>query len=195
MASGSTSLVSGTQPARREQLVTVGFWSAIAAFITWTAMGIESVLRPFQDNHRETFWPLPFVCTIAAFTCIHLLQRGRSRTERVGWVLVVIASALMLLGDIGLQLNIPLLERLNAPLGPVIWMAGLVCFGIGILAAGVLPRRAGWAVILLEPASILMAFALLPVAPMLPRGAYSGNTGKGLAMAVIAWAFRRYASE
>jgi multisubunit Na+/H+ antiporter MnhG subunit len=195
MTPGTATLSPTTENIRREQLAGLGFWSALAAFVTWSAMGIESVMRPFQDNRREAFWPVPFVCTMVAFTCVHLLQRSRSRAEKWGWILVVIASALMLLGNIGLQLNIPVLERLNAPLGPVIWMTGLVCFGIGTLAARALPAMAGWAIILLEPASILIAFALSPVAPLLPRGAYSGNIGKGLSLALVAWALRRFCSE
>ena len=55
----------------------VGSWSAAAAFVTWFGMGLESILRPFQDNRREAFWPVPFVFTMVAFTCVHLLHRGR----------------------------------------------------------------------------------------------------------------------
>jgi hypothetical protein len=50
-------------------IIKAGFWSAVAGFITWSAMRMESILRPIQDNRRVTFWPLPFVCTIVAFTC------------------------------------------------------------------------------------------------------------------------------
>jgi len=57
--------------------------------------------------------------------------------------------------------------------------------------AGLLPKYAGWALILLEPSSILAALALSPVAPLLPRGAYSGNVGKGLAMGIVALALRK----
>ncbi len=176
-------------------IIKVGFWSAVGGFITWSAMGVESILRPIQDNRRESFWPLPFVCTVVAFTCIHLLQRGRSRFGRFSWFAIVVASALMLLGNIGLQLNLQSLAFLDAPLGPMIFLFALVLFGIGILAAGVLPKIAGWAVILLEPMSIGAALMLLPIAPMFPRGAYSGNIGKGLALGMIALAFRAFSSR
>jgi len=85
-------------------------------------MGVESILRPIQDNRREMFWPLPFICTVVAFTCLHLLQRDRSRFERVSWFAIAVGSALMLLGNIGLQLNIHSLEFLDAPLGPMIFL-------------------------------------------------------------------------
>jgi hypothetical protein len=47
-----------------------------------------------------------------------------------------------------------------------------------------------WALILLEPSSILAALALSRIAPLLPRGAYSGNVGKGIAMGMIALGLR-----
>jgi hypothetical protein len=178
---------------RGKTILQLGYWSGLAAFVTWFAMGVESVLRPFQDNRRELFWPLPFLLTVVAFICMHLVQRRRSRTEQIGFVIVMIASALMLVGNIGLQLNIHALDFLEAPLGPVIWLVGLAAFGIGILVAGVMPKYAGWAVILLEPVSILSAIALSPIAPLLPRGAYSGNMGKGIALAAVAVGFRRLA--
>jgi multisubunit Na+/H+ antiporter MnhG subunit len=146
--------------------------------------GVESILRPFQDNRREAFWPVPFVFTMIAFTCVHLLHRGRSRVERFGFGMVAIASALCLLGNIGLQLHIGPLERLKAPLRVVVGLVGLVSFGIGILVAGIVPNSAGRAIILLELGSVLAAVLLLPLAPMLERGAYSGNVGKGIAMGI-----------
>ncbi len=167
-----------------------GFWCGVIAFVTWSAMGIESVLRPFQDNRRETFWVLPFVFTIAAFCYVHYLQRRRSRTETAGFIIVLIASAIVLLGNIGLQLNIKALEALGFPGGAMVWLIGLVCFGIGTLLAGSLPKYVGWALILLEPSSILAALALSPIAPLLPRGAYSGNIGKGIAMGIVALGLR-----
>ena len=101
-------------------LAKLGYWSAAAAFVTWFGMGLESILRPFQDNRREAFWPVPFAFTMIAFTCVHLLHRGRSRTEKFGFVMVAIASGLCMLGNIGLQLDIRPLEVLEAPLGIVV---------------------------------------------------------------------------
>ncbi len=173
------------------RIAKLGYWNALGAFVTWFGMGVESILRPFQDNRRETFWPVPFVFTVACFLCIHLLHRGRSRIERHGFVMVAVASALVLLGNIGLQLHIAPLEKLQAPLGVVVWLVGLVCFGAGILFARILPKSAGWAIILLEPASVLAAVLLLPVAPMLERGAYSGNIGKGISMGIVALALKK----
>lgn len=195
MLSRATLGVAPHRATNEASIITIGFWSSVAGTITWSGMGVESILRPIQDNRREMFWPLPFVCTVVAFACIHLLQRNRSRLERVGWFAITVGSALMLLGNIGLQLNIRSLGFLDAPLGPMIFLFALLLFGVGIFAAGVLPKIAGWAVILLEPMSIGAAFMLLPIAPMFPRGAYSGNIGKGIALGMIAFAFRAFSSR
>jgi hypothetical protein len=178
------------EPGVNRKAIERGFWCGVCAFVAWSAMGVESVLRPFQDNRRDTFWLLPFVLTLATFYYVHSVQRRRSRTETVGYVVVLIASALALLGNIGLQLNIKALESFGFPGGAIVWLVGLVWFGIGTLMAGVLPKYVGWALILLEPSSILAAVALSRIAPLLPRGAYSGNVGKGVAMGIIALGLR-----
>ena len=178
------------EPGINRKAIARGFWCGVCAFAFWCVMGVESVLRPFQDNRRDTFWVLPFVLTVATFRYVHTVQRRRSRVETVGYVIVLIASALVLLGNIGLQLNIKALESLGFPGGAIVWLVGLVCFGIGTLIAGALPKYAAWALILLEPSSILAALALSPIAPLLPRGAYSGNVGKGVAMGIIALGLR-----
>jgi hypothetical protein len=171
----------------------LGFWCSAGAFVTWFGMGVESILRPFQDNRRETFWVLPFLLTFAAFCFLHRVQRGRSRTEAVGFILVIIASVLVLLGNIGLQLNIHTFDAMGFPGGAITWLIGLGCFGIGTIKARVVPPYAGWALILLEPGSILAAMALSPIAPLLERGAYSGNVGKGVAMGIVALGLRAVA--
>ena len=175
-----------------EKVAKIGLRCGLAGGLIWFAMGTESVLRPFQDNRRETFWLLPFLLTIITLVCVHLIQRRRSRIESVGFAAVVIASALMLVGNVGLQLTVTWLEVLGAPAGPLIWLVGLLCFGIGTLKAGLLPRSVGWALIFFEPSSVLAAFMLSPIAPMLPRGAYSGNVGKGVALAILAFGLRRF---
>jgi hypothetical protein len=178
------------EPRIKSKPADLGFWCGVVASVTWFGMGVESIIRPFQDNRREAFWVLPFAFTVATFFNVHAVQRRRSRTEFIGYIVVLIASALALLGNIGLQLNVRSLESLGFPGGALVWLIGLVCFGIGTFKAGVLPRYAGWALILLEPGSILAGLALSPIAPLLPRGAYSGNVGKGIAMGVVALALR-----
>ena len=176
----------------KQKVAKIGLRCGLAGGLTWFAMGVESILRPFQDNRRETFWLLPFLLTMITLVCVHFIQRRRSRIESFGFATVVVASALVLVGNIGLQLNITWLEVLGAPAGPLIWLMGLLFFGIGTLKSGVLPRSAGWALIFFEPSSMIAAFTLSPIAPMLPRGAYSGNVGKGVALAILCLGLHRF---
>ena len=170
-----------------------GYWWAMAAFVTWFGMGVESILRPIQDNRRDTFWMLPFACTMAAFYYLHEVQRRRSRTESISYVVVLIASAMCLLGSIGLQLDIKPLQFFGFPGGPITWLIGLTSFGIGTLLAGAVPKKAGWGLILLEPGSVLAAVILSPISPVRDRGAYSGNVVKGTALLMVALALQAVA--
>ncbi len=167
-----------------------GSWWAMAAFVTWFGMGVESILRPIQDNRRDTFWMLPFACTMMAFYYLHTVQKRRSRTETIAYPIVLIASAMCFLGSIGLQLDIKPLQVFGFPGGPIVWLIGLTGFGIGTLLAGAVPKKAGWALIFLEPGSIVAAVALSRIAPVLDRGAYSGNVAKGTALLMVALALR-----
>jgi len=189
--SGATSESLQQETGPNPKAVERGFWCGVFAFVTWSAMGVESVLRPFQDNRRDTYWVLPFVLTVATFYYVHIIQRRPLSYRDRGLHHRADRVRLDLLGNIGLQFNLKALESLGFPGGAMVWLVGLVCFGIGTLMAGLLPKYAGWALILLEPSSILAALALSPVAPLLPRGAYSGNVGKGLAMGIVALALRK----
>jgi hypothetical protein len=130
---------------------------------------------------------------VAAFYYLHTVQRRRSRLESASYVVVLIASALVCLGSIGLQLDIKPLLVLGFPGGALVWLVGLTCFGIGTLRAGVVPKKAGWGLILLEPGSILAGLALSPIAPLRDRGGYSGNVVKGTALLMVALALREIA--
>ena len=189
MASTATATVESQELIQR--FAKLGVWAGYSGAFCWAAMGVESVLRPWQDNRRDTFWMLPFVLTMFAFYCAHRVQEGRTKWEAPAFWTVMIASALTFLGSVGLQLNIASLKSLGFPGGAILWMLGLIAFGIGTWKAGVLHRSAALALVLLEPASILCALALSPIAPLLERGAYSGNIGKGAAVAIVASALQR----
>ena len=113
--SGPTEQIPATAdvPLHRERnFATLGFRCGVVGALTWFAMGVESVLRPFQDNRRETFWLLPFVLTMITFVCVHLIQRRRSRIAGLGFAAIAAASGLILIGNLGLQLNVTWLQVL-----------------------------------------------------------------------------------
>jgi hypothetical protein len=178
-------------PTFDQRLAINGSRFAYAAAITWIALGVDSILRPFQVNARDTYWMLPFVLTMITFVYVHRVQRGDSRLERFSYYIVMLASSLVFLGSIGIQTNNKLLGSLGFPAGAILWTVGLIAFGVGTLRSKVLPSLAGWSLIVLEPLSILCGLALSPIAPLLERGAYSGAVEKGLVIALVGYALRR----
>jgi hypothetical protein len=153
----------------------------------WGAFGLESILRPAQWNARDTIWFVPFAFTAATFWCMHRTQeRSDDRFERLAFYSIMIASSLVAVGNIGLTFNLTSLSKLGFPIGALLWMIGMILFGAATLRAGVLPKYAGWAVILFEPGSIVAGLALSPIAPLHERGGYSAGVEKGLAVFFMA---------
>ena len=84
-------------------------WISTAA---WIVLGMDSILRPVQDNRRDVFWWFPFAFMMLAIVAVHRVQRWRGlRVERYTYYSVMFASALALLGNLGLVFNMPLLPE------------------------------------------------------------------------------------
>ena len=164
-------------------------WIAAA---TWIAVGIESIVRPEQHNYREMLWWMPFVFMTLTIIYVHLVQRGRGgRLETVSFWLVMIASGLVLLGNLGLVFEVVALASLGFPGGALVWTVGLTAFGIATWRTRVLPWYAGLSMILWEPGSIATGVALAVIAPLHERGSYTAGVWKGAAIAVVAYALQK----
>lgn len=165
-----------------------GWISAIA----WVAIGVDSIVRPIQDNRRELYWWIPFVFMIFEIVAVHRVQRGRGlRLERYTYYLVLFASALVLLGNLGLVFNLEALAALGFPGGALVWTVGLIAFGVGTWRARVLPCYAAVSLMLWEPGSIAAGLLLAPISPLRDRGSYSAGLWKGLAVALVALALQQ----
>jgi hypothetical protein len=105
------------------------------------------------------------------------------------------ASALGFLGNTGVLTNQPLLASLGFPWGAILWMLGLVAYGIATLMAKVVPRYVAISIILLEPGSLLTGLALWPIAAIHDRGAYSAGIEKGLVLALLALGMKQLARK
>jgi hypothetical protein len=87
---------------------------AYAAAACWIALGLESIVRPEQENYRDWLWMLPFALTMLIFYFVHVVQRGAGQNvERAGFYFVMIASGLTVLGNVGVSLE----QRTLAVLG------------------------------------------------------------------------------
>jgi len=102
-------------------------------------------------NFRDAVWMIPFSLTAAAFIYLHLLQRSRAAMlEAIGFYAVMMASLLAFLGNVGVLTNFPLLAKFGFPWGALLWMAGLIVFGIGTWTARTAPWYVGLPLILLS---------------------------------------------
>jgi hypothetical protein len=188
----SATAVSGadTRSMRQGRVALTGSWFGFASAIAWIALGIDSIARPYRVNARDTYWMLPASLMTITFIYVHLLHEQKQRLETAGFWAVMVATALVFAGNVGIQLGIKPLAFLGFPGGAIVWIAGMLLFGIGVLKAGVLPKYVGWAIILFEPGSILAGIALSPFAPLLERGAYSAGIEKGLAIGIVGLGLR-----
>jgi hypothetical protein len=159
-------------------------WISTAA---WMAIGMDSILRPVQDNRRDVFWWLPFGLIVLTIVAVHRVQRSRGlRMERYAYYTLMGASALAFLGNLGVMFHNSLLATMGFPGGAIVFMIGLVAFGIATWRARVFPLYVAMALILWEPGSIATGLLLAPISPLRDRGAYSAGLWKGLATAMIA---------
>ena len=83
-----------------------GILAAYAAAGCWIALGLESIIRPEQENYRDWLWLVPFLLTMLTFYFVHLVQSGVGQNmERAGFYFVMVASVLALLGNLGVSLE------------------------------------------------------------------------------------------
>ncbi len=170
---------------------TAGAWIAAIAAACWTALGVESILRPWQANYRDALVLVPFGLTAIALVFVHAVQRARGgRTEATGYYCAITASVLAFLGAAGVMTGRDSLQVLVFPWGALLWMIGLTVFGIGTLIAKTLPKYVGIAILLLEPGSLVTGLLLSPLAPVRDHGSYTAGVEKGLAMALVAIGMR-----
>jgi len=153
----------------------------------WIVLGIDSIVRPVQDNRREVFWWFPYAFMMLTIIAVHRVQRRDDfRLERVMFWVVLVAWVLVLFGNLGLVFNIPALLPLGFPGGAIVGAVGLIVYGAATWRAKVLPWYAGLALILWEPGSIATGLMLAPVSPLRERGSYSAGIWKGLAIGMVA---------
>jgi hypothetical protein len=134
---------------------------------------------------------IPFVLSAVAFFFVHAAQRAKApRWESTAFYFLMLASALVFLGNVGILTAQPLLATFSFPWGAILWACSLVGYGIATWKANLFPRYVGIAIVLLEPGSILTGLLLSQIAPLHPRGAYSAGIEKGLVLALVSIALR-----
>lgn len=99
-----------------------GSLAAWASTIAWIVLGLDSILRPVQDNRRDVFWWLPFGLLVASLVAVHRVQRSRAlRIEPYAFWTVMLASGLVLLGNLGVIFNNSLMATMGFPGGALVF--------------------------------------------------------------------------
>ncbi len=162
----------------------------------WAVLGIDSLVRPYQDNRRDFAVLVPFTLTAIVLWFMGRMQSSaRDRLERVTFWALMIACFLTVLGGVGNVLHNALLEKLGFPAGPLLWTVGLIVYGIATWRIRIFPRYVALTLILFEPASILTGVALSPIAPLHDSGSYTGGIEKAVAVLILAMAVRQFAAS
>jgi hypothetical protein len=99
-------------PVLREQVTTEVFrvrearWGERYGWISalaWMALGLDSILRPIQDNRREIYWWIPFAFMMLTLVSIHRVQRSQKRRfELYSYWTVMLGLGLGSAGEFGL---------------------------------------------------------------------------------------------
>jgi hypothetical protein len=164
---------------------------AMLAGVTWSMLAIDSIARPEPEPARGQLVLLPFVLTLVGVVGLHARQRDRSGPlGRFGFAVVVGAMVAVVVGQIGMVVDVDGVRWLGFPGGVLVWTVGMAIFGVSTARAGVLPVWCGAALALAEPLTIAAAVALSPIAPRQPSGSYSGAIAHGLiwlAIALLLW--------
>lgn len=156
---------------------------------------MDSIIRPVQDNRRDVLWFLPFLSFVVGYLSLGAIQkRAKRRYERAAFYVLVLASVAVALGQLGIVLEIPALQRLGFPGGAIVWMLGQIAYGVATWRVHLFPRYVALALILWEPGSILTGVLLAPISPLRDRGAYSAGLEKGvgtLFLGIGLWIYSR----
>jgi len=172
-----------TWPARHLRLVST------LAGIAWTALGLESIVRPEQHNYRDYVMFVPWVLTLVAIVGMHQIQRTQGgRLERWGFAAVAASMTFGALAAIPQAFG--QLESSFAFVAPV-WVLGMIVFGIGTSRAGVFPRWVGIALALSEMLTMGAAAAMSPWVPIRDRGSFSGAVAHGVVFLLVSFAVDR----
>lgn len=169
---------------------------ALAAGTAWLLIGLESTIVGGEQHYRDWLMFVPWTLTMLTWAGLYDLQRSRlGRLGTCAFGLLELAMALAWVGQVGVVLGIDALEGLAFPLGAMLFAVGLVGAGIATYRAGLVPKRYGVLLALLEVLSVLNGILLSPIAGLHDRGNYSGGIAKGVVLLLVMRAATRAAAR
>ncbi len=171
-------------------LVRWGVISSLLGGIAWCALSLESIARPDPERYRTGLFLVPWVLSAGGIVALHALQhRQAGRLGRVGFWVTISSMLAAAIGTLAYLADMNALRWLEA-LGVVGWTVGMLILGYATVRARVVAARAGVALMLAEPATVLTAVALSPWVPLQSEGSYSGAIANGIAFLIVGVALR-----
>ena len=169
---------------------------SLASGCSWLLIGLESTVVGGEQHYRDWLMFVPWTLTMITWVGLYSLQRSR-----LGWfgkaafALLETAMAIAWVGQAGVVLGIDTLAGLAFPLGAGLFGLGLLGAGVATYRAGLVPRRYGVLLALLEVLSVLNGVLLSPLAGLHDRGSYSGGIAKGVVLLLVMRAATRAAER
>ncbi|WP_034384896.1 hypothetical protein [Herbidospora cretacea] len=158
----------------------------------WFGLGAESVARPEPADFRDALVLVPWTLLTVTLLGVHLAQRDRTgRGAVAGLALIVTGAAVSIAGNVGLVLGTEVLVLLSFPVGPLVFCAGLVAFGVATWRAGVFPR---WLAVVIGTSQVMttgLGVAWSAWVPVSDHGSYTGGLWHGVTMLAVAVSLRR----
>ena len=159
---------------------------AAAGAAAWIALASDSIIRPESYRYRDALLLVPWVLLAATLLSVHQLQRDcAGALERWGIRALLGGMAIVAVGNLHIVLaNAD--SNFAFPLGALIFIGGLLTFGIGTVRAGVFPRSVGVAIAVSQLLTMVTGVALSPLVPLYDYGNYSGALAHGIVMLFVA---------
>ncbi|GAA2893100.1 hypothetical protein GCM10010517_57630 [Streptosporangium fragile] len=165
---------------------------AVASFLGWTALAVESFITPPPQDYRDALILIPWTLYAIVIVGVHQAQRERTGGFAViGLVLTLAGMATSAVGNVGVLLGSQAMVAVSFPIGPGLFSLGMLLFGIATFRAGILPRYAGVMLVLAQPLTIGIGVALSWHVPVHPHGSFTGGLGHGITVLMLAIALVR----
>jgi hypothetical protein len=159
----------------------------LGASASFAFVAIHSLLVPEPQDWRNAAMLLPWVLTMALLAGVQAAQSARaSRSCRWAFWTTEVGMA----ANGALLLAVVLGEddyRWVAGPAGLVWVVGMLWFGVCNARNGTLPRIVGIAIAAAEPAVVVIGVSLSPIAPLSDYGSYTGAIGHTIAMGIVAF--------
>jgi hypothetical protein len=169
---------------------------AIATGIGWISAGLISLALREPHRFLDVLLVAPIALQLGAAVNLHALQRDHSgRLGQMGYRALLFGTPVVLLGQVGIIAGSDLLMKTALPVGMLVWVPGLLLFGVATARARLLPRWIGVGIALSQGLAVLVGLALSPISPLANTGTYTGALAHGVVWLSFALALRARATD